>query len=292
MKRESDYAKKYKELGLNILPASFKKKNPNLKSWTQYQDKKPDNDTFNEWIKRGRFFNINLVLGHTSEVAEIDVDVKNVPVGLLVTGYESNEVWVCESSEGKVKIFFKPLNEDYKRKLDTVVNSKGGHVEFRGNGYLSVLPPSTHPTGCEYKWLNAGINTLEPLTPIDGNMLYERITSMLKEYFKYREKREEEAVSFDNSGGGVRDLFWRSMQRGDSWSGSSGHYFRLAFCAELINNGYNDEQIHTFFKTHDKKSGEDYSRQITQKKINELRKKGMNCWTNKKIKQCCPDMVS
>ena len=281
----------YRNLGLNILPASQGKKHPNISSWKEYAEIRVPDDLFNAWVNDGRFFNINLVLGETSKIAEIDVDVENVPVGLITMGYRSNEIWICQSSKGKIKIFFKPKNDNYKRHLDEIVNKDGGHVEYRGNGHLSVLPPSIHPSGSVYTWLRP----IQKLDEIDGDELYNSVISKLRSFYAYQEKKREEIrqeeIELKNTGKGVRDFFFKSMRKGTSWSGSSGHYFRLAFCAELINNGYTDEQIHVFFKTHDERSGEDYSYTITQKKIDELRRKGMRCWTNKKLLECCSDIL-
>jgi len=159
---------------------------------------------------------------------------------------------------------------------------------LRGDNHLSVLPPSLHPGGTNYTWLT-DVEGKE-LLPVDGKELYNTIVARIQAEFNYVKAKQEE-VELSNTGTGVRDFFFKSMKKGTTWSSQQGHYFRLAFCAELINNGYDDSQIHAFFKAHDNKSGEDYSYQITQAKINELRRKGMHCWSNKKIKECCTDIL-
>ena len=278
----NEWLKIYYDLGWNILPADKGKKFPNIASWKRWQSERVDRVTFTQWA--GRFQNINLCLGKVSGVYEIDVDVENVPVGLITKYKDDCDIWICESSKGKVKIFFRPLDE-LPTKLDIKVNDKGGHVELRGDNHLSVLPPSLHPSGSQYKWLSKG----EYLRPIEGMELFNAIIEILHKEFDFQEKAVVDTLK--HSGSGVRDFFTKSMKKGTSWSGCGGHYFRLAYCAELINEGYDDEQIHTFFKTHDTLSGEDYSRTITQKKIDELRKKKMHRWSNKKLLQCCPDIL-
>ncbi len=278
----SEWVDYYYKLGWNILPADKGKKFPNISSWKRWQIERVDEKTFTQLA--GRFQNINLCLGKVSDIWEIDVDVENVPVGLITDKYRESDIWVCESSNGKVKIFFRPM-ETLPAKLDLKVNDKGGHVELRGDNHLSVLPPSLHPSGSTYTWLTKG----DFLVPIDGMELFNSIIEILQEEFNYQEKIVIDTLK--HSGTGVRDFFTKSMKKGTNWSGCGGHYFRLAYCAELINEGYDDEQIHTFFKAHDNKSGEPYSRTITQKKIDELRKKGMHRWTNKKLLQCCPDIL-
>lgn len=275
----------YYELGWNILPADSGKKFPNISSWKKWQTERIDKETFKQW--KGRFQNINLCLGEVSGIWEIDVDVINAPIGLITEMHRENEIWICESSNGKVKIFFRPTKK-LPAKLDVKVNDKGGHVELRGDNHLSVLPPSLHPTGCNYAWQSDVQNT--PLIKTDGEYLFNIIVRKLKEEFDFQEKIAE-VQELKNEGDGVRDFFTKSMKKGTNWSGCGGHYFRLAYCAELINEDYDDEQIHAFFKAHDNLSGEDYSRTVTQKKIDELRKKKMHRWTNKKLLQCCPDIL-
>jgi hypothetical protein len=282
-----EYVRFYFESGLNILPARAKEKIPCLLSWKKFQTYKVTKDMIDAWVKEGMFQNINLCLGDVSGVYEIDIDVQNAPVGLVTLGVEG-KIWVSESSNGKLKIFFSS-STPLPTKKDTKVNSDGEHVELRGNMHLSVLPPSIHPSGCEYKWLN-NISAIK-LTPLDGNVLYDTIVARLRAEFQFQEERKVTTESSYN-GTGVRDFFLRSYQRGDEWNGASGHSFRLAFCSELINNGYSDSQIHIFFKTHDARSGEDYSYDITQSKIDDLRRKGMKTWRLKTLQEQCPDLVS
>lgn len=288
MKKE-EWIRFYHSLGWNILPAKERKKYPAIPTWKDYQTRKVTQVDIDSWLRGDWFKNINLCLGKISNIYEIDVDIDNAPIGLILEYYDSDKVWVCESSNGRYKLFFRSAIQ-LPPKLDTKVNDEGGHVELRADNHLSVLPPSVHPTGHIYKW-HTDV-TKHELVPIDGMKLYEIIIKVLREEYEYQEEIEEEAKAVaKGTSEGVRDLFWRSMNRGDSWSGASGHSFRLAFCAELINHNYSDEQIHLFFKKHDKLSGEEYSRAITQKKIDELRRKGMHCWKNETLKKRCPDLI-
>jgi hypothetical protein len=281
-----EYVQFYFSKGLNILPARTKEKMPCIASWKRFQTYKVSQDMINAWLNSGMFNNINLCLGQVSGIYEIDVDVSKAPVGLITLGVE-NKVWVSESSNGKIKIFF-ISNCDLPAKMDSKVNKDGEHVELRGNNHLSVLPPSVHPSGCQYKWLN-DIETIK-LVPINGKELYASIVERLRAEFVFQEEHNfEEPVVFNSNG--VRDVFTRSALRGDAWNGSEGHSFRLAYCAELINNGYSDAQIHILFKAHDAKSGETYSHRITQEKISELRRKNMRPWKLKTLQEQCPDLV-
>jgi len=286
--KKSEWVKFYYALGWNVIPAKRKQKCPAIPTWKIYQKRQVKPAEINSWIRGKWFQNINLCLGKVSNIYEIDVDVDNAPIGMILEYYDNTKVWVCESSNGRYKLFFRSAIQ-LPPKKDTKVNDEGGHVELRGDNHLSVLPPSIHPSGHAYKWhTDVKNNSLEP---IDGLQLYDVIINTLKQEYDYQEKVKERVEVSGGSSEGVRDFFWRSMNRGDSWSGASGHSFRLAFCAELINHNYTDEQIHCLFKKHDRLSGEKYSRQITQKKIDELRDKEMHCWKTKTIKEHSPDLV-
>jgi hypothetical protein len=275
------YVRLYRKLGLNILPAEHKKKHPIMPTWKRYQRARATDDEVEEWLKKGMFQNINVCLGETSKLWEIDVDVENAVDKL---GHLTAKALVCESSEGKVKLFFR-TNVSLPNKKDVEV--EGGHVELRGENHLSVLPPSIHPTGSTYEWLNKEIDGVPVL---DGEAFYESIITMLGGKRKPVVKPKFETVS-PYPAGNIRTVFIRSFLRGDDWSGCSGHSFRLAVCAEFINAGYDNEVIHRFFSTHDEWSGEDYNETVTQKKINELRKKGMKNWTMQKLSEQCPEQV-
>lgn len=279
----------YYALGFNIIPAKEKQKCPAIKSWKIYQRRRVKAHELGTWLRGDWFKNINLCLGGISGIYEIDVDVDDAPIGLILEYYDNSKVWVCESSNGRYKLFFKTAVR-LPPKLDTKVNESGGHVELRGDQHLSVLPPSIHPTGHVYTWKSDVKNS--KLSPIDGIRLYKNIIKTLQEEYEYQEKKKEEVFVKQGSSAGVRDFFWKSLERGDAWNGASGHSFRLAFCAELINHNYSDEQIHAFFKKHDERSGERYSYNITQKKIDELRNKEMRCWRNQTLKEHCPDLIT
>jgi hypothetical protein len=288
MKKVEEFVRFYFNNGMNVIPAQKGKKFPVIPTWKVFQSNKVTGDMIDSWLKEGMFGNINLCLGSISNLWEIDVDVKNAPVGII--GFFAKGTWICESSDGKLKVFFRQ-HEGYNipSKLDSKINDSGEHVELRGDNHLSVLPPSIHPSGSTYTWLSDVEKT--PLQPIDGQKLYDSIVDALRKENAYQEEIQEEKV-YTRNGDGVRGFFLESMKEGTAWSGQQGHYFRLAFCAELINNNYTDEQIHIFFKTHDKNSGERYSFQITQAKINELRKKGMHCWSMKKLQEACGDILA
>lgn len=146
-------ALEYHRLGCCVIPIKPRSKIPALRSWKQLQTKRPDEKQLQEWFANGER-NIAVVLGPVSgNLACRDFDTT-----------AEYELWACKYP-------------DLTNTLPTVRTANGYHVyfqarvdgirhisngELRGTGGYCLLPPSVHPDGARYKWVN-------PLS--DGNLL-------------------------------------------------------------------------------------------------------------------------
>jgi len=147
-----DYALKYEQLGLCVISVPYGTKAARIK-WGKYQINRPDEKQLRMWFTKNDR-NIAVVLGEVSG-------------GLACRDFDAmveHDLWASKYA-------------DFAKKLPTVETSKGMHVYFEGhiegikhvaNGELRgsrcycLLPPSVHPDGQVYKWVN-------PLT--NGNLL-------------------------------------------------------------------------------------------------------------------------
>ncbi|MCK4364882.1 MAG: bifunctional DNA primase/polymerase [Thermoplasmatales archaeon] len=296
----------YRKEGLNVIPAPKKTKFPSIK-WKDYEKKFVDDETIETWVKKGKFENIFLILGSISNnTIEIDADVPDIELDDLFEDVEAakKKVWIAESSAGKKKIYCraeKPRNKDDQvvSNEQTGVDKKGNptypHVEYRGEGQGSILPPSTHPTGIKYKWLNLDRNgKLPSLETIDADELYDNIVRRLREKFDFKvEGRiKKDGTPVKKPKGRPRYCYLESRDSGDEWRGTEGHDFRVSAVAELIHKNWSDKEIHEFFKTHDEKSGEKYNYDITQKQINWARENQQYDWLCPTIQRKCGTIVS
>jgi hypothetical protein len=139
-----EWALEYNKLGLCVIPIPYGKKAARIR-WGKYQQKHPDENQLRKWFSN-KNRNIAVVLGPVSgDLVCRDFDT--------TTGYES---WFANYP-------------DLAKKLPTVRTSKGGHVyfqssvigikkyadgELRGKGGYCLLPPSVHPNGQTYQWVN------------------------------------------------------------------------------------------------------------------------------------------
>lgn len=282
----------YRMQGINTLPANTKEKFPNLTSYKQYHNEFVYGEQIDAWRKEGKFQNIFALLGNISNnTVEIDVDVPNASLEDIFKDTLEDamtRLWIAESSNGKKKIYCRA--KEVCKCDDTKVSEteyedwdgkkKKPHVEYRGNGQGSILPPSVHPNGTTYKWLNLKSDGCLPeLQTTDSYKLYCFIVQNLCNKFGYKVKEEVKASTPEKiRRSKPRFCFIKSHDAGDSWSGPDGHQCRVATVSELINCGYSDDEIRDFFKSHDTLSGETYSDEVTTKQLQYARTTRQHKW--------------
>ena len=151
-----EQALEYYALGWCIIPIPSGSKKARVK-WGQYQENRPAEKQLKKWFTRGPR-NVAVVLGDASG-------------GL--TGRDFDDVAEYDLWSAK--------HPKLARQLPTVGTARGRHVyfighhpkitkisggELRGTGGYCVLPPSIHPDGPCYQWLNpptkANLLTLSP----------------------------------------------------------------------------------------------------------------------------------
>lgn len=139
-------AEKYLELGLSVIPLKPRSKNPLLKSWSEYQVRKPTLLEINDWFKSG-LENIGIVLGKVSNLIVLDADSQKGISWLLehklhspvsVLSGEGKHLWFKYNGE-KTSYLWKGQNEHEE-------------VRLRSDGLYIVAPPSIHPSGLRYRF--------------------------------------------------------------------------------------------------------------------------------------------
>lgn len=134
----------YRSKGLSIIPLPLGTKRPRIR-WKKYQTERPSEQQIRKWFGNGRS-NIAVVLG---------------PV--------SNDL-VCRDFDNMAEYKrWAKAYPDLAKMLPTVQTGRGMHVyfqavldgtkhitngELRGKGGYCLLPPSIHPSGYEYQWVN------------------------------------------------------------------------------------------------------------------------------------------
>jgi len=178
------YALTYLQRNLSVIPLVYGDKKPAIE-WKEYQGRRSTEDEVKEWFSK--LYNVGIVCGSVSN-------------NLIVIDFDS---------EDKFKEFYEKLDKAYPELRDTILNTwmvetgKGRHVylrvkmdpgEFRekmrtkvrlvegvdikAEGGYVVAPPSLHPSGKQYRFINAG-GVNDPIAEVSYED-FQKILSLLK----------------------------------------------------------------------------------------------------------------
>lgn len=145
-----EYVLEYYNLGWCVIPIPCGKKKAWIK-WAGYQQNRPDEKPLRKWFTNGKR-NMAVVLGEVSGgLACRDFDT--------VGAYES---WakirpdlatilpIVKTGKG-YHVYFSA----HVRGRKDIKGNNGEHLgEVRGSGHYCMLPPSVHPNGSVYEWVN------------------------------------------------------------------------------------------------------------------------------------------
>ncbi len=166
----------YLDLGWSIIPVGSDKKP--LVKWKEYQDRKPTVDELKEWCEKSNLSGFAIVTGKISGVVVLDLDQgSKFDTSVLTPTVHS------QTGSGGHHYFF-------KASVEIELGNATGFIEktdFRGEGGYAILPPSKHPSGKQYFWLENPIDTtladlpaslIEQLTKVPKK---ESLTAQVKE---------------------------------------------------------------------------------------------------------------
>lgn len=139
-------ALEYLERGWSVIPIRPRDKRPLVK-WAEFQRRRASDLEVRSWWERWPEANVGIVTGSISKIVVVDVDprkggraapiFKQFPTGL-----------VARTGSGGVHLFYALPNG---RRVQNAASESG--VDWRGEGGYVVAPPSSHPSGGEYRWL-------------------------------------------------------------------------------------------------------------------------------------------
>jgi len=145
------YLRAYQKQGLSFFPLPYKSKAANIK-WDTFQRRKPTEAEIEAWFN-GRETNVAVVCGKISDnlvVLDCDSKERYAELGNIIKeklGIEdiNDSTWITETGRG-FQIWFK-VTEDTK-------SAKFPMLDIKAEGGYVVAPPSIHPTGKRYKFVN------------------------------------------------------------------------------------------------------------------------------------------
>ncbi len=151
---------RYRNEGLSFIPVPYKSKVPVIE-WKQFQQTRPDDIQVKGWFN-----------GHDTNLAVICGSVSG---GLIVLDFDSEDgFWgfdgVCSEKTGIELFDFTRVSKTARgfhvwlRVSEPVKNQKSPKLDIKSDGGYIIAPPSVHPGGAVYEFLDPDI----PIRQIDS----------------------------------------------------------------------------------------------------------------------------
>lgn len=147
------FAEEYASLNLPVIMVKIKDKVSAMADWPNVATTNPT--VAREWWSgKNRLFNIGVVMGERAGIIDIETDNHNNINGedslsafMKEAGAELPATWTFRSGSGGIHRLF--------RCSSTIASGAGilPGVDVRANGGYAVFPPSVHPNGNVYEWL-------------------------------------------------------------------------------------------------------------------------------------------
>jgi hypothetical protein len=154
----------YADLGWSVLPLRAKSKRP-LVAWRELEKRRASREEIEGWFRRWPDANVGVVTGAISRLVVLDIDPKHGGDDALAAlerrhGPLGPTVEVVTGGGGRHFYFASPGGE---------IRNRAGlaqGIDLRGDGGYIVAPPSIHPSGRPYRWIEGRAPHEFPLAPM------------------------------------------------------------------------------------------------------------------------------
>ena len=150
-----EYAIKYMQLGWSVIPLKPKDKRPMVK-WKNRQTDRATEDEIRVWWKKYPNSNIGIVTGKISGLDVVDLDGPNAQE-LLESEMGASLPQSVRQKTGRagggLQIFLQYHGGGLKTKAGCLSDGNGNEVDLKTDGGIAVVPPSIHPSGRRYEWI-------------------------------------------------------------------------------------------------------------------------------------------
>jgi len=148
-------AQDYLRQGFSVIPLRPRDKRP-LIDWKGFQTVKATPPQIKSWWRQTPNANIGIVTGKTSNIVVIDCDSKEATEAFMSSYLSARDTLQVKTGRGA---------HFYFRWTQAIPNSAGSKLEkgidVRSDGGYVVAPPSVHPNGKKYGWVNT--KAIKPL---------------------------------------------------------------------------------------------------------------------------------
>lgn len=153
----------YVDNGWSILPVKPEEKRPFMTNWLQYTKTRATKAMVTSWFTNLSGAGVGAVTGRISNIVVLDVESYcPTPIEEILKQYPTH--LVSRTGSGGYHLFY-----SYPTSVPKVANRvkifEG--ADLRADGGFIVLPPTVHPNGNKYEWIERGIPGAFPMTLLD-----------------------------------------------------------------------------------------------------------------------------
>ena len=143
--------------GWSIVPIKRGYKDPRMKGWQQYWERKASQSEIEMWIRAG-YLDWGIMCGPISNLIVVDLDDEEARAWALEQGLATGPV--VATGKGWHHYFLAEGNED----LTKIIKFAGHNMDVLTNGGMVLAAGSLHPNGETYEWIDGE----EPLVHLPG----------------------------------------------------------------------------------------------------------------------------
>lgn len=145
----------YLSLGWSVIPLKPKSKEPLIK-WQEFQKHHASASEVREWLTKWPSLNLGIVTGSISNLCIVDLDGPEGLASGQKLGLKSSVVSLTGNGR---QLWYQNVDG-----LQNSVKLLAPGMDVRAEGGYVVAPPSIHPNGKIYRWINTGPSVLSVKT--------------------------------------------------------------------------------------------------------------------------------
>jgi hypothetical protein len=154
----------YLEWGLAIIPAAHRSKTP-LVEWKKYQREPPKRRQVEDWFKTHQPKNIAVICGVASgNLVVLDFDDPEVYSRFFDPEKIEAETPVVRTGRGGLHVYFKTDKPVLSFRIPEL------KMEVRGTGSIVIVPPSIHPNGKPYEFVNPAVKNIATIKDLEESV--------------------------------------------------------------------------------------------------------------------------
>ena len=174
-----DSALTYLSMGFCVFPCYPNTKKP-MVEWKEFQDNVPTIEIIEQWWSKCRDANVAVVTGCFSDVIVLDVDDPKAKKLVTSMGIIRNTPRV-QTRPNRYHYYFKYPEFEARSKNNRTIG-----LDIRGDGGYVIAPPSIHPSGYQYRWIDDPFFGL----PNCPSKMLQYLKSLMNEKQRIRKRRK------------------------------------------------------------------------------------------------------